>query len=446
MRIIRINLAGFVLAALLLGTLVIDSGAQPALDTSFGGGLVTPKVFAKGKYPQIARGAVVQSDGKVVAAMSLSVKYGQRHRRPVLRFGTDGKLDRAYGKNGVAWVPRPRGFKYFGFSGVSLQSDGRALVFGSAERSKRSVQAAFVSRLTRSGKVDESFGKHGVRVFAGLKGPETFRFLQSVAQSDDGRIVLAFQRDSSTGATFQIVRLTRSGKLDIGFAKSGVKDFVLARHAFYAQVTDTQLHGDVIDVLAYLDRETPGPTCRVYRFNLAADGRPVQSFGSHGSVGVPTLGPDPGDMRCSSLAATPDGGLVVAGSYLDIGSETTEDPGFIYKLLANGQADPAFGTSGLVTTDETIRPSTITALDDGTYLLAGDHPNVRTSLNPDYGTATQLDASGKIVPTFGIAGFLKLTPRAYAGAIEHTPGGSALVYSTFREDDFGTSQIAKFTN
>jgi uncharacterized delta-60 repeat protein len=428
-----------------LALLTSTAGAQPALDPAFGGGLVTPKVFATGKYPQVAQGAVVQTDGKVLAAMSLSTKYGQRFHRPVLRFGTDGTIDRTYGKNGVAWVPRPGGEKYFGFSGISLQSDGRALAFGQTQRSAKSAPGTFVSRLTTTGKLDRSFGDQGVVTFAGGSGEKSLSFILSATQLENGRVLLVFRRDANDGRSLKLIQLNRDGSPDSSFGKNGIRRIVLARHQFFVQVTDSQVHGNVIDVLAFFDRETKGPACRVYRFNLANKGALVKSFGGRGSVGLPVLGDDQ-DMTCSSLTTTLDGGVAAAGSYLDLASDTNEQPGFVYKLLANGRPDPAFGVSGLVTTSEAIRPTTVAGLADGSYLLAGEHPNQKSSQDPDYGTVTQIDATGKVVPSFGLAGFLKLTPHAYAGAINHTTGGNAIVYSTYRKSDFGTSQIAKLTN
>jgi uncharacterized delta-60 repeat protein len=435
----RVSLLGPLLAAAVIcgGVFAGAAEAQPGLDSSFAGGVVTPKAIPNGKWPQVARGAAIQADGKVVAPISLSVRYGQRAHRPVVRYGVDGKLDPSYGKGGVAWV-RLRGTKFFGFTGISMQADGRALVFGVGTAHKNGPWRAFVARLTDSGQLDRSFGGNGVTFLpASAVG---YQGLLSATQLETGGTILVSGDDE--GASMRLIRLKGSGRIDRAYGDHGVKNVLHARHVFFVEAIDTRVHGDTMDVLALFD--TGRINCRVLRTSIASRGGPVTTFGDHGWVKVPTAIKGQDDGGCGSLAAATDGGVAVAGDTLDL-SQDLPVGGYICKFRPDGKLDSSFGTAGIALTGSNTYGVSAAMTGDDSYLLAGARIGEKDTDTPT-GAFFELDSAGKAVPTFGAAGFLSLAARGNPGKFSQSAGGSVVVFTKYLKKGFGSSQIVKLTN
>jgi uncharacterized delta-60 repeat protein len=439
MKSLRATLFGLLLASALAccGAFAGAAAAQPGLDANFAGGVVTPKAIPNGKWPQVARGAAIQADGKVVAPISLSVRYGQRAHRPVVRYGLDGKLDPSYGKGGVAWV-RLRGVKFFGFTGISLQADGRALVLGTGSAHKHGPWRSFVARLDSSGQLDRSFGDDGVTYLpASAVG---YLGLLSATELETGGTLLVSGDDE--GDFMRLIRLKGSGNIDRAYGDRGVKDVLLARHVFFVEAVDTRVHGDTIDVLALFD--TGRISCKVLRTSITSHGGPVNTFGDHGWAKVPAAIKGQDDGGCGSLAAASDGGVAVAGDTLDLRQDLPYG-GYITKFRPDGKLDSSFGTAGIALTGSNTYGSSAALTGDGSYLLAGANMGERDT-DTARGALLELDSAGRAVPTFGAAGFLALPLRGIPGKFSQSAAGSVVVFTKYLKKGFGSSQIVKLTN
>jgi uncharacterized delta-60 repeat protein len=160
------------------------------LDTAFGKGGKVRTDFGAQNLDQ-ARGAVLQPDGKIVAAGFASLAFGDT-RYAAARFNADGTIDKSFGTKGRTRL-------HFGScceqaSSVLLQADGKVVLVGFPD-SESSDSDFVLARLDTSGVLDPSFGKNGwVRTsFGNLNGGANGAVLQP-----DGKIVaVGFQATSS---------------------------------------------------------------------------------------------------------------------------------------------------------------------------------------------------------------------------------------------------------
>lgn len=176
-----------------------------ALDTGFG---VAGKVrtdFGAQNFDR-AHAAVLQPDGKIVAAGFASLAFGDT-RYAVARYGADGTLDPSFSGDGKTRL-------HFGnccerANSVLLQADGKVVVVGFPD-SESSDSDFVLARLDAGGKLDPSFGKNGrVRTsFGNLNGGANGATLQA-----DGKIIaVGFQATGTDKAVeFALARYLTSG-------------------------------------------------------------------------------------------------------------------------------------------------------------------------------------------------------------------------------------------
>jgi uncharacterized delta-60 repeat protein len=173
------------------------------LDAGFGTGGAVRTDFFRGE--DIANSVVIQSDGKIVAAGSMSTKDGAVNFG-LTRYNANGSLDPTFGVGGRVTTdidPLPEAI-----DDVIVQADGKLVVTGTSNLQ------FIVARYDANGGIDATFGAGGVvrRDFSTPSVPRTATFARSVAIQDDGRIVAAGQvvnlNDGS--ADFALARLEGS--------------------------------------------------------------------------------------------------------------------------------------------------------------------------------------------------------------------------------------------
>ena len=189
-------------------------------DSTFGaGGIVISTV------PQpaadYASTAILQPDHKILVA-GTTANQQSSHVLVVTRFNLDGTRDAGFGSNGIASLPFDGQFSEVG--GLAIDRQGRIIVAGSASvvvQIPNQVATGFaVTRLTKDGQLDTSFGTAGVQTlnFGGSSAQET-----GVAIDNQGRIVLAGNSDQNGNArvNFAVARLGDTGQLDSSFGSGG---------------------------------------------------------------------------------------------------------------------------------------------------------------------------------------------------------------------------------
>lgn len=251
----------------------------------------------------------------------------------VVRVGADLAPDPAFGSAGVALLPI--GVPHEAYAG-SVGADGRIVIGGLVTIGNR--DRMLLARLLPSGAIDTSFGDGGWRE-AAFPG-QTEAYLTGLVQAG-GRIIATARPNALDD--FAIVGFTMAGALDAGYGDGGVVrvDF----HGGIDHALAIAVHGD--GVLVAGSASSGGPALTEYGFvRLRSDATLDPAFGSGGRAEAGFGAPVP--SRATAVAALPDGRVVSAGH---AGAGFTGRNVAITRHLADGRLDPSFGTGGRVTTD-----------------------------------------------------------------------------------------------
>jgi uncharacterized delta-60 repeat protein len=260
------TLAAALLALALVSPALAGSGGPGDLDRSFGdGGLLTVK--GAHDYP----GAVaIGRKGRIVVAGVHTVA----RRMP------GGRPDRSFGKRGLVRLDSGayaghNSFVARGSSAVAVGPQGAVYVAGAACSERPSFSCDYaVSRLTKTGALDQSFGQGGTARI-GFEKPVSRAM--SIAITAGGRLVVG-GTTCDGHCEFALARLDRNGELDPSFGSGGKVvsssgggcDF-----PFQGMALDS---GDRIVLARLCDAHVVS----VARFTPS--GRPDRSFGNGGRV------------------------------------------------------------------------------------------------------------------------------------------------------------------
>ena len=302
-------------------------------DTAFGdaavGGGHTGSVLLDIAGPTLhdeGRHLAVQRDGKIIVAGNTLVTVGSfRYRRTtVARFTPNGVLDTSFGASGTGYVILN------GFYAADAQTSD--YVSGIATNQRGDLPAddsitlvgytfarnnAFVTRLTRDGAVDTSFGGTGRVTFsaANTGGVATgVSDLRAARIDDAGRIVLA-GTGTDRGMTF--LRLLANGSPDATFGTNGRTLVKVSTISNYDEPRALALQGNgKIVASGYattIVNGSPQPDFFVAR--LTPNGQPDFSFGD--GQGRKVVAVVSSNEESRALAVEPSGNLLVAGYALN---------------------------------------------------------------------------------------------------------------------------------
>jgi uncharacterized delta-60 repeat protein len=252
-----------------------------AFDNTFSGN--GKKIFGWGPFSQ-ARDALVLPNGKILLAGFSGPEGGNIE---VARLTADGLLDKTFGTDGKASVDF--GGDDFGFA-MARQANGRILVAGHS-----TATGAVVARLRAGGTLDPDFDGDG-RVM--LPGGGTAR---SVLVQPDRKIVVA--GNAQGNAMMTVTRLNPNGSPDTTFDGDGTATFDFGPMADFANDAVLQPDGKIV-VAGYTQADGDVAIAR-----LNPDGSLDATFGAAGKAtvdfGVATFG--------NAVARQPNGRIVVAG-------------------------------------------------------------------------------------------------------------------------------------
>lgn len=312
------------------------------------------------------------------------------------------KPDSSFGKRGVV-TTTAKGVSLNAYDAVSV-SGGKIVVAGQSSTSKGVTQVV-VARYLKNGKLDKSFASKGIyrSSFPSKSGPFVARAVR--VQPGTGKLVVA---GGYGEGSVLVMRLTSSGRLDKSFGpkKNGIA---------------TRAVEDVAGAMAF----GPGGSIRVGSSNQNANGRPYviagftasgavdSSFGTGGLVQLifwdPTQASSAG---LSNLEATANGTFTGSGHLDYIGGDGHGSAG-VFRLTADGQLDPTFGTAGHVELALPDAggvlpfwwPAAMVVDGAGRITISGDGTGVASKSKGAVRTV-RITSAGELDSTFGTGGWV----------------------------------------
>ena len=380
------------------------------LDPTFGAGGITPA----GPAATGAANLILQPDGQVLVGGTAPNPAGSDLL--VVRFQPDGSLDSGFATGGSARVD----FGQAELGGrLALNPDGTMVLVGTtpAATSESPDTDLILARLTAGGALDPAFGSGGtVRTVTTASQAQA----RALVAQPDGRLVAAgAAARGPSQSTFALARYLPDGSLDPTFGTAGRVQTDLGGVRPQAMALVLQPDGKFV---AAGGKDATSNDCgdppTFARYDSA--GLLDPSFG-HAGVVTFTLGNSCGG-GVQSLALQPDGKLVASGFWSN-GSFYDFD---LWRLLPNGQLDPAFGSGGQVTTSFSgaAVAEALVLQPDGKILAAGwaNFPAPHVAL------ARYLPGGG-LDSTFGTAGRVETTlpMNAQGQALALQPDGKIVV-------------------
>jgi uncharacterized delta-60 repeat protein len=355
-----------------------------------------------------AYGVVVQPDGKAVVA---GASYnGKDTDIAVLRYSSNGRLDRNFGTGGAVIIDSRMGDDKA--TALALQPDGRIVVVGSVFNGK---DTDFMTlRLLPDGTLDRSFGRKGMIVEDFGSGNDQ---AYSVLLEPDGKIIVGGSASNGKDLDFAMVRYDGAGNRDPKFGVDGRaivglgdSDDLASDDYGYALVRQ----GDGRLILVGYSQTTQSSVFASCRF--FANGVLDPTYGKSGIVITP-VGPQ--QDQAFAAAVQSDGKLIVAGA-------SSDRKGTHFALVrynSNGKLDTSFGKKGVVTT---VVGNSL----DVIYAIQVDHENTITVAGSSF-TSNDVDlvvarynGSGELDNSFGKGGIAAsaISPQydaAYSLALEN---------------------------
>lgn len=324
-------------------TVVARFTADGALDKTFGqGGYAVHNVIA-GAGGEIARGIVVQQSGKVVVSATVEHAGASDPRDrdiAVLRFNTDGTLDRSFGTDGVAILDlsdgEVSGDSYVADStwGLTAYPDGRLLVSAAQKRAGATDTDFAVIRLTAEGAPDKGFGTDGVFT---LDVNNRSASPRNTALLPDGGIVSGGYMNDGGVVKPVVFKLTSDGKLDTSFGTAGV--FSQAVLAAVTEVYAIGLQGTSLVTVGY-GRGAANESLDWVSLRFTEKGALDTSYGTGGLTRLDVAGFNDNGRH---LVVLPDRRVMLVGGGRP--AETNVD-GMIAVLTPDGQKDTSFSPTG----------------------------------------------------------------------------------------------------
>jgi uncharacterized delta-60 repeat protein len=316
-----------------------------SLDSSFGvagDGLVRIAFGGGTGSTGGGRTILLQPDGKIVI-----VGEGMPARRSnpmpvVVRLTQSGQLDTSFGTNGITWISPGTGYWGGYFNSATLQSDGKIVAAGMVMvTSVGQTRRGFIARLKSDGTLDTSFGSMGGMY---VSAPPTTEFY-AAGIGPEGRVVVTGYSDNTLSQGIGTIwRFTNSGTLDSTFGNAGVATIPSTYDA-----DDFDCLDFTIDSAGYIVTTCSfGPYYRG-RVGLVR----YDPFGNldvaFGNAGIALAPVEAGLASGRGVNIQGDGKIVVSGDLMvPDGAGGYAYSAGVWRFLADGSPDPAFGAGGRV--------------------------------------------------------------------------------------------------
>ena len=340
------------------------------------------------------RAAAQLPDGSfVVVADSPSVQEDWFVRRApgvVLRYRSDGTLDRDFGTDGSMIIRATSGNTVL--RDVTPLADGRIAITGQSDA------GSIVARLLSDGQLDLTFAGDGVAEFPKLM------VATSIAEQIDGSLLVSGVsgpeniNDHQTAA----IRVLPDGTADAAFGEGGI---ALSAVINFTHSPDREAVG--FPALAGSPSIIVGNTVSsinrgddVAAAALTSDGKLIPTFGV-GGISVGDFGEGFDGVRAFGIATQRDDKAVVVGQ--------VSRGGALARYLEDGSVDPSFGADGTGTVALPFRGRAVAIDAQGRIVSAGDKQELSThQASISKVIVARHLANGELDVTFGTRGYAEV--------------------------------------
>ncbi len=264
-----------------------------------------------------------------------------------------GRLDLGFGNGGVVVTATAPDAGADFQNGLAIQRDGRILVGGVSELGPAAGGLQWrISRYTRKGALDTSFGNGGTMTTSASSAGGDDEHVWGLALQPDSKIVAAGEAVTATGGfDVALARFNPNGTLDTSFGTGGKVTTAIgpgARrdNAFQVGVVDD---GKIL-VAGFADM---GPGAGGRNFMLARYNPDGTLDGTFGSGGIVIMLVAPGDSRdqvdTNGMVIDPAGRIIVGGG-ANMGTGAGGLNFALARYYSDGSLDSSFGGDGVVTT------------------------------------------------------------------------------------------------
>lgn len=348
------------------------------LDRSFGrrGVARGPRLTAGFDKNSIGRAVAIQSDGKLVVVGSATDRTGAfKDGLLVERYSANGRIDRSFASRGVANLLT--GSSFGEGRAVAIQRDGKIVATGSATAtgSEGTQPRVAVVRLKPTGRLDPSFKGRGLDVI----DLGAFSTAAGVGLQRNGKIVIAGSQAPRLQVTNALIaRLTASGALDRGFASGGSYAHQYARGAAFSSFDGVAVQGNgrIVAVGPAAHGNTSADTI-VARFSASGHPAGVTYTRSATNFSESSSSSVPG---AHAVALAPGGGVFATGE-IAAGAETSLA---VWAFTSGGRPIGGFGSHGVALlragSGQVSEGAAIAVASGGKPVVAGDEQVPAASL------------------------------------------------------------------
>lgn len=329
--------------------------ANGQFDDTFGdhGNVVLTLNTLYGNYPVET---IVLENGKLlVGGYSFT---GNQYSYPLLlRLNGNGSIDSTFGVNGISIGSENASIS---IEAMALQSDGKIVLAGY----KNDAFSAF--RYLENGQIDSTFGTNGVSTLQ-VSGV-SMSYARDIAIQPDGKIVLdGFYYNSDAVSNGLVVRMLPNGAFDNSFGDHGVRIFAQGTGHNFVNALALQSDGKILCGGHYWMANVPLTYgFMVVRFNT--DGSLDNTYGNNGYAMAQIVQNGENyalDMAISSLGKTYLSGYTVVGATVDAAVTSFNTDGTLNTSFHN------LGTTSLDINGQEEYPESIHLQEDGNILLGG---------------------------------------------------------------------------
>ncbi len=361
-----------------------------------------------------------QSDGKIICVGS-----GALNGSSIMflaRFKTNGMIDTSFNKKGYL-IYTPPGYHVTGRR-VCIQADGKFVVCS------YDYSPIFI-RFKSNGSIDSTFGTNGFVVTD--MGPSQDYPVDMKLQSD-GKIIAGIEGQPALNKQFEftVVRLNTNGTIDTTFDHDGYANVDLVTGSYGHDATTSlalQSNGKII----------VAGTCEVSQINhkygltrLNSNGSLDKTFGTNGIVLAYYPQNNSQDIinEANDVLVQSDDKILLCGINDNFG--TRKVTGIVGRFNSNGAVDISFGINGFSFSswDEITQFSRMVLQPDGKVLVCGYNQNYISDMDV---MVTRIHANGTTDTTFGVKGQFTTALNKYEdrlNSIGITPSGAILAVGT----------------